>query len=112
MNLKMASVYILYSGKLDRFYIGSSAKLEDRLIAHREKRYSNSYTAKADDWELFYHIDHLSVTEARRIELHIKNMKSRRYLFNLKQYDHVSIRLKEKYKDELPGPTGFDSVDL
>ena len=56
------------------------------------------YTSKADDWELFYSIDKLEYNQARKIEKHIKKMKSKKYIENLKAYNEMSIRLKSLYK--------------
>jgi putative endonuclease len=55
----MATVYILYSYKLDKFYIGSCLNLELRLEQHRIKEFSDGFTRKADDWKLFFSIHRL-----------------------------------------------------
>ena len=93
----MASVYILYSKQLDSFYVGSCADLNQRLIEHRDKKYKNSYTAKADDWELFFSLNDLGYEAAREIEKHIKKMKSRKYVNDLKNYPDISSKLIELY---------------
>ena len=61
----MASVYILYSKSLDKYYIGSCLDLGQRLEEHSTKKYSDSYTTKANDWQLFYNIDDLGYKQAR-----------------------------------------------
>ena len=68
----MAFVYILYSKKLDRYYTGSCFDLEKRLLEHKNKVYRDSFTAKAENWELFLFIDNLEYHQARKIEMHIK----------------------------------------
>jgi len=93
----MASVYILFSKKLDRFYIGSCENLDHRMEQHFNKEFSKSFTAKADDWELFFSIDHLHYAQARMIEKHIKKMKSKTYIQNLKKYPEISQKLIAKY---------------
>ena len=96
----MASVYILYSKNLDCCYTGSCLSLNDRLVEHEAKAYTNSFTAKTDDWELFYSIDNLPYQLARAIEKHIKRMKSKKYIENLKKYDEISIKLIALYENE------------
>ena len=93
----MASVYILYSIKLDRFYIGSTKDLQTRIIYHNTKEFRESFTSKSDDWELFFSIDNIDITTARKIENHIKKMKNKTYFGNLKKYPEVSQKLVAQY---------------
>ena len=93
----MATVYILYSTKIDRFYTGSCKTLEERLLQHSNKEFSDSYTSRADDWILFFHLDGLSHNTALKIENHIKKMKSKIYIQNLKKYPDISKNLILKY---------------
>jgi putative endonuclease len=93
----MATVYILKSEKLNRFYIGSTIDLENRIEQHLSKMIKGSYTSTADDWKLFLKIENLSHQQARKIELHIKKMKSRIYYSNLINYPEIIERLKLKY---------------
>ena len=93
----MASVYILFSKKIDRFYIGSCKDLHYRFEQHSSKAFSKSFTAKADDWELFFCVDQLQYAQARAIEMHIKKMKSKRYIQNLKRYPDILQKLIVRY---------------
>ncbi|MFC4873567.1 GIY-YIG nuclease family protein [Negadavirga shengliensis] len=74
-------VYILYSNKLNRFYTGvMTLSADERLEHHLEKKYGKGhYTRKADDWTLFHYIECEDFSQARKIELHIKKMKSAVY---------------------------------
>ena len=94
----MAIVYILYSGKIDRFYTGSALDMAARLEDHLHKKFVGGFTTKAQDWKVFFVINDLSYEQARKIEVHLKNMKSRKYFNDLKQYPAIVIRLKELYK--------------
>jgi putative endonuclease len=70
---------ILYSKPLDRFYTGlTSLPLEVRIknLISRKYRHLN-FTEKANDWELFFSILCETLSQARRIEIHIKKMKSK-----------------------------------
>ena len=93
----MASVYILFSKNLDRFYTGSCNDLDFRLNQHLNKEFAKSFTAKSNDWELFLLIDDLQYEQARLIERHIKKMKSKTYIQNLKKYPELVQKLIAKY---------------
>ena len=45
----MASVYILYSKKIDRFYIGSCIDLQHRLKQHKEKFFVGAFIPNMND---------------------------------------------------------------
>jgi putative endonuclease len=93
----MASVYILFSKKLDRFYTGSCKDLSYRIDQHFNKDFGKSFTAKTDDWEMFFFVDDLHYAQARMIEKHIKNMKSKVYIQNLKKHPEIMLKLIIKY---------------
>jgi putative endonuclease len=91
--LLMASVYILFSQRLDRFYTGSCDDLTCRIEQHSNKTFADSFTAKAEDWELFFSIDNLEYAQARAIESYIKKMKSKTYIRNLERYPEMIQKL-------------------
>ena len=91
------SVYILYSNVLDRFYIGQTKDLNERILLHLEKQFENSYSTRVNDWELFHSIPCTTRTQAMQIERHIKKMKSRKYILDVKEYPEISDKLKIKY---------------
>jgi putative endonuclease len=91
-------VYILYSASIDRFYIGQTMNVEIRLIEHHQHLKYVAYTNRADDWVIFYQIECQSRYQSLQIEKHIKIMKSRKYLNNLKNYPEISKKLLEKYQ--------------
>lgn len=90
-------VYILHSGKLDTFYVGETVDLESRIEAHNNGVYRGSFTRRVNDWVLFLKIECVSRKQARCIEAHIKRMKSRGYILNLKKYPEIASKLKIKY---------------
>jgi len=94
----MATVYILYSKTLDKYYIGSCADLDQRLEEHTNKVFPDSFTRTVSDWELFYFLGGLEYKQARCIESHIKKMKSKKYIENLKIFVEISLKLKVKFK--------------
>ena len=95
----MASVYVLFSNKLSRFYTGSCKDLIFRIDQHLNKEFSRSFTTVSDDWELYLTIEDLSYQQARLMELHIKKMKSKIYIQNLKKHPDLVERLKLKYAE-------------
>ena len=94
----MAFVYILYSKKLDRFYVGSCLDLDARVKEHLNKKYLG-FTSNANDWELFVSISDLQYKQARKIEEYVKKMKSKTYIKNLKKYPELRNNLVDKCKD-------------
>jgi putative endonuclease len=94
----MASVYILYSPKLNRFYTGSCRDLTYRFKQHTEKEFKKSFTSQVDDWELFLSMDDLHYNQARKIERHIKAMKSKVYIQNLKKHSELLQKLIKKFE--------------
>lgn len=93
----MNYVYILYSPSLSKFYVGETANLENRIEQHNSGFYNTSFTKQVIDWKLFYFIECNSRSEARKIETHIKKMKSKTYIQNLKKYPEITEKLKHKY---------------
>ena len=91
---------MLHSNTLNRYYIGSTILLPDeRLKRHLEEYYGSSkFTAKVSDWTIFFTIECETLAQAKKIESHIKRMKSKRYIENLIKYPEISLRLLEKYK--------------
>jgi len=71
-------VYIIYSEKLDRYYVGHSSDLEKRLKEHNSG--ISVYTARASDWSFFYTKPFSTREEAHKEEMRIKKKKSRKYI--------------------------------
>jgi putative endonuclease len=55
------------------------------------------FTALAKDWQIFLSIECSTEQMARAIEDHIKKMKSKKYVRDLKQYPEMVLRLLSKY---------------
>ena len=90
--------YVIYSKKLDQFYIGYTHEtICTRIDNHNSAIYDNSFSLKTNDWKIFYSIECTSQKQALKIEKHIKRMKSRKYLQNLSKYPEVSEKLLQKY---------------
>ena len=68
-------VYILSSQIKNRFYIGFTSNLEERIIRHNQK--SKGFTGNVNDWKIVYTENYPSKEEAHKRELQIKSWKSR-----------------------------------
>ena len=99
--ITLASVYILSSQKLKKYYVGSCLDLELRLKEHKNNKYADSFTSLANDWELFLEIGDLEGKLARRIEQHIKSMKSKSYIENLKRFPEMKSKLISRFSNEI-----------
>ncbi len=91
----MYCVYILHSISLDSFYVGETLDLEKRIKEHNTSFYENSFTSKAKDWKLFLSIDCKDRIQARKVETHIKKMKSKKYILDIKKYPEIIEKLKK-----------------
>jgi putative endonuclease len=70
--------YIIYSRKLDKYYVGQTEDLESRLSDHNSG--ISVYTSKASDWQLMYFETFETRKEALSREQMIKGKKSRKYI--------------------------------
>lgn len=76
----MYFVYIIYSIKLDNYYVGTTDNVERRLEEHNSKKYLNSFTTKGIPWELRLSYLCVSSEKAYALERFIKRMKSRKFI--------------------------------
>ncbi|MDX1627518.1 MAG: GIY-YIG nuclease family protein, partial [Fulvivirga sp.] len=90
----MYSVYILYSSKLGKFYIGYSSDVSGRLNYHNSE-FNTIWTRHGQPWERYFVIEELGERLAVRMEKHIKRMKSKEYIKNLKEYPEMVEKLRE-----------------
>jgi putative endonuclease len=77
-NHFMYSVYIIYSQKLDKYYVGHTSDIEKRLIDHNTG--VSTYTSKSSDWVLKYTKQFENRALAKEEEMRIKKKKSRKYI--------------------------------
>jgi len=68
-------VYILFSENKNRFYIGFTSNLEERVIRHNQK--SKGFTGNVKDWKVVYTESYETKEIAHKRELQIKSWKSR-----------------------------------
>jgi putative endonuclease len=74
----MHYIYILYSKKLNKYYIGSTAAVEARLNQHNNGEVK--FTSRGIPWILKYQEEFADRTSAMKREYQIKSKKSRKYI--------------------------------
>lgn len=90
--------YILHSESINQYYVGiTTESVENRLLKHNEDFYGQKFTSKSADWTIYLVIPYQCSRQMFEIEKHIKRMKSRIYIENLKIYPDIIERLKVKY---------------
>ena len=78
----MAFCYILYSSKLDKYYIGATdGTLDTRLKKHQNKHHG--FTNLSNDWELVWSELFENKQDAFKKEKLIKSWKSRKLIVAL-----------------------------
>ena len=77
----MPFTYILYSARLDKYYVGSCAHLERRLYEHNIGH--SKFTSLGIPWIIVYTEEYETTVLARQREMKIKKMKSRKYIESL-----------------------------
>ena len=91
----MVGCYIIFSDKLNKFYIGATQEdVTLRIVKHNLGAYGKQqFTSTTDDWELFLFISALDYAHAIRIERKVKSMKSTTYIHNLTKYAKLHQKL-------------------
>ena len=74
----MYSTYILWSDKLQKYYIGHTDNLSRRMTEHNTGK--SKYTKLGKSWTLMYHEEFTTKAEAMEREQEIKNRKSKKYI--------------------------------
>jgi len=77
----MFSVYIIYSFKIDKYYIGQTENIENRLYRHNNN--GSKSTKKANDWVLKYAEEFPTRVLAMKREAALKKKKSRVFIESL-----------------------------
>jgi len=74
-------LYILYCQSIDRYYIGSSANVDERLIRHNAGATPSSKPGRP--WNIVYTEECASKSESIKRENYLRKMKSRVYVEDL-----------------------------
>ena len=84
---------------MKKYYTGSTSNtVQQRLDQHLSKEFGyEKYTASTNDWLIYLEITCSSYKQAMAIEKHIKRMKSRKYIQNLKKYPEILEKFHKMY---------------
>jgi putative endonuclease len=77
-------VYILYSKKLNRFYVGQTSNLNNRLIEHNTGE--SPYTSAGIPWTLVWSTSKPSFRAAEIMEDKLKNLSRSRKIKFMRKY--------------------------
>jgi putative endonuclease len=75
-------VYIIYSEKCDKFYVGHTESIMRRLDEHNKGK-GGKFSKNCAPWILKYCEKYVSRAEAAKREMGIKSKKSRKYIEEL-----------------------------
>lgn len=75
----MYYLYILYSTKINKYYVGYSSNPVRRLGEHNSLENKN-WTQRGQPWELKVSISHDTEGDAKKAEKKVKNLKSRKVI--------------------------------
>ena len=78
----MFTVYVLYSEKYNKIYIGYTSNIEQRLLSHNELE-TKGYTLRYRPWKLIYTEVFSEKSEAMKREKQLKTAKGREFIWNL-----------------------------
>lgn len=77
----MPFTYILFSEKLNKYYIGACINLERRLYEHNIGH--SKFTSIGMPWKIVYTEEYPTIADAIKRENQIKRMKSKKYIDDL-----------------------------
>ena len=77
----MFTTYIIFSKNLDKYYIGHTTDLQQRLVKHLSNH--KGFTGRTNDWVIVYQEIFDSKEQAYKREREIKNWKSRKMIEKL-----------------------------
>ena len=81
--------YILYSTKRNRYYTGETTDVDARLLYHNSSELNTNSTKAGIPWEIVLIIPCKNRSHALKVEMHIKRMKSKRFIESLIQYPEL-----------------------
>jgi putative endonuclease len=75
----MFKVYVLFSQKFNKIYIGFTSNIEQRMLSHNELGVKG-YTLKYRPWELVYEESFHTKAEAMKREKELKSSRGRNWI--------------------------------
>ncbi len=90
----MYFTYILYSQKHDKYYVGQTNDIDNRLFRHNNGY--EDYTAKFAPWELLWFTQKENRSDAVVLELKLKNLSKARIKSFIEKYSSHNEGRDEK----------------
>ena len=76
----MYYLYVIYSKSVNRYYVGESPNVENRLRMHQNHYFKNGFTKAATDWEVLLSKECRTKDDAIYLEKFVKRMKSKTFI--------------------------------
>ena len=77
----MYHFYIIYSQHLDKYYLGHTSDINERVKKHNT--HHKGFTGKVDDWKVVYTEVYETKSDALHRELQVKKWKNRERIESL-----------------------------
>lgn len=91
--------YIIYSEKLDKFYIGKSETFSQRILFHNSDE-NEKWSKTGRPWVEFLIIPCETFKQAGKIERYIKAQKSRKYILQLNEKPEYLQNLRNRFAND------------
>ncbi len=78
----MFTVYVLYSARFDKIYIGYTSDMPNRFLSHNELA-TKGYTIRYRPWVIAYTEIFETKTEAIKRENYLKSTQGRKFAWNI-----------------------------
>ncbi len=72
----MTTLYILHSKTINKYYIGQTQNIQQRIVQHNTHHNKKGFTKAAIDWEVVFTFENQNKTTILKLERFIKRMKS------------------------------------
>ncbi|MFS4417554.1 GIY-YIG nuclease family protein [Maribacter sp. 2307ULW6-5] len=94
----MHFLYILYSHKIDKHYVGESPDMVNRLKQHNSHHFKGAFTKTASDWEIVLSFECGNRENALYLEKFVKRMKSRAFIEKIIKENEILADILRKNK--------------
>ncbi len=90
-------VYILYSERFDKYYIGQTSSMEMRLERHNEFELTNSFTSKYRPWKIMAWVETGDYrSSAMKVESRLKALKSKKMIARFAQQPDLLLEFAKQ----------------
>ena len=94
----MHFLYIIHSKSVNKYYVGETTNVENRLILHKEGRFRRAFTKIAKDWEIVLKFECADRSEALFLESFIKRMKSKKFIEKIIDTPKILAEILSKHR--------------